>query len=447
MPASGKRTRRTLARKRGSSSRALLTVFAFSTLLAVSIEFAGAALPTTLAELNDWYSEPPAGQNGAALVLQGANLLKVSPTDRTSNIPWIGSAKAQPLDKPQPPALSKAIADFLRVNQAAFFYLRRAADQDLSRYPVDFTKGLDIDMLHLKKAQEASRYLAVLALYEASRSQSSKAAEPLLANFGLAKSLEAEPCLISQRVRGLIVIRAFEALEQTLNRVSLTSDSLSKLQNLLQKAERQELDGLGLFRGIVGDRLSMGTLFDLPPDKAEGILDDIFKQMRLQENLSVTAIHYSGTADKDFTEAFYGRVLDLCKKAHSARSHLIIEECLRQQAIAKEKGLVIGYLNSFRIAHAVTAEVQTLACLRLAGIAVALERYRVAAGRYPETLSQLQLPSGDADTPAPDTTQELDYKKSSKGYVISCVSSELPKGSSGLSFRIVTAGSVGGVRP
>src|SRR5436305_8437769 len=104
-----------------------------------------------------------------------------------------------------------------------------------SRYPVDYTLGLASPLTHLTKIKDVSGYLSLLALYEAIRGESSIATEALEANFGVAKSLEQEPNLLSQRVRIAVIRQAWEALEETFNRVSLTRDSLGRLRDLLTK--------------------------------------------------------------------------------------------------------------------------------------------------------------------------------------------------------------------
>jgi hypothetical protein len=301
---------------------------------------------------------------------------------------------------------------------------------------VDFTVGPNLELPHLKKARDAARYLAILALYEASQGRSSKAAEALIAGFGLAKSLESEPCLISQYVRGLIIAQAFEAAEQTINRVSLTSDSLDKLQEALQKLQRHEADGIGFFRGVVGDKLATAAIFGLPADKAERIINDLTTQMEPEEKLSAAPEKYSRRLDQAFTDTLYARILEISEMSYQHRFVQMTDECLKQKKTAKEEGLVLGYLSALRIAHAVSVEVQTCACLRIAGAVIALERYRVITGDYPATLDELRLLS-DSQNTRDSEHGTLEYKRILRGYVLITCQPELPNGSGQVSFRVV----------
>jgi hypothetical protein len=98
-----------------------------------------------------------------------------------------------------------------------------------------------------------------------------------------------------------------------------------------------------------------------------------------------------------------------------------------QQAVAKEKHYLIGYGVTSGASGAVTREAGSIATLRIARIAIALERLRAITGNYPQTLSELRPVAADLNTQDPYNGQQLQYKRNSPGYVVTTSKSELPK--------------------
>jgi len=400
---------------------------------------ANSALPTTLAELNEWYSQPTNGQNAAELVLRGASLVKISSKSSYSTLPWLDNVKPPDVDKPIPLSMDNAMATFLRENQNAFHYFREAADLEQSRYPIDCTQGPDLPLTHLSKDQQASRYLAICALHAANHGQGSKATEALVANFGLARSLTQEPYVISQLIRFAIIFCAREAMEQTLNRVALPSDSLYKLDDLLQKLERNDTSGAGLYRGMVGNSLAEAAYFDLPLDKGDITITNLLRMFDESEATNVTLANYPRSADKKFTENFYARILELTTNSHPQRISLISTFSSQQMGVAKEKHYLLGYLASTGMRGAFTAEARSIASLRIARMAIALERLRAITGNYPETLGNLSIVAANLNMLDPFNGKQLDYKRNSTGYVITTCEFEMPKGPTHISFQILAA--------
>jgi hypothetical protein len=413
-------------------SLAVFTVLTCSTV-------AHSAVPTTLAELNEWYSQPTNGQNAADLVLRGASLVKISSKNWYSTLPWLDDTKPPDVDKPVPVSMDNAMATFLRENQNAFHYLREAADLEHSRYPIDFSKEPDLPLTHLSKVKLASCYLAICALHAASHGQASKSAEALIADFGLARSLAQEPYVISQLIRFAIIFCAREAMEQTFNRVTLPSDALYKLDELLQKLERNDSSGVGLYRGLVGNRLAEAAYFDLPLDKGDITLTNLLQMFNESEATNVTLANYPRSADKEFTENFYARILELTTNSHPERLSLIGTFSSQQMAVAKEKHYLLGYHDADGMRRAFMAEARSIASLRIARMAIALERLRAITGNYPETPGNLSLVAANLNTLDPFNGKQLEYKRNSTGYVLTTSEFEMPKGPTHISFQIVAA--------
>ena len=232
-------------------------------------------LPKTDAELNQWCPEPPAGKNAAVVFMQGTAAKNVPKEDYyNTNLPWLGKAGSPAIDRPLSLSVSNAIKDFLSRNEAAFNFFRQAAMFKESRYPWDLTRGPDAELKHLGGIIVASKMLALHALGQADRSDGEKAAEGLMIHFALVESLESEPILVSQAVRAESVPYLLFALTQVLNRVAMPAESLNKIEERLELLEKQEAEGYGFKRGLVGARVLIRDFFDMPAEKAAAWLQD-----------------------------------------------------------------------------------------------------------------------------------------------------------------------------
>src|SRR5258705_3402007 len=116
----------------------LLLNFIFA-LTVASGGVAFAALPSSLKELNQWYSSPPTNENAAELILRGADYLDKNSNLWRSNVPWVGAAEIPELDKPLPAAVVRATSDHLRRCDGEPFYFPPGTGLEAGSYPVCFT--------------------------------------------------------------------------------------------------------------------------------------------------------------------------------------------------------------------------------------------------------------------------------------------------------------------
>src|ERR1051326_2576728 len=194
--------------------------------------------PRTLAELDKWYRTPPTGSNAAAFYLKGNSILQITEADLASpDLPWVGKAKAPAPGQPVQVAMKGAMAWIVSRNDAAIAQFRDASRDEESRYPIDLKKGAREPVRHLNGhlvggLNEANRFLALCALSYGEAGQSQEAAEAVVMNLGLARSLEAEPILVSQHRRAEWLCTALESLEQVMNRGTLRPDDLQRLKEI-----------------------------------------------------------------------------------------------------------------------------------------------------------------------------------------------------------------------
>jgi hypothetical protein len=378
--------------------------------------------PRTLAELNAWYVEPPAGQNSATFFTQGLNALQIG---NGANRPSVSKGTLPPPGSPVPPSVKSSMTSLVRANGEALRFFAHGAKFEQSRYPVDLTPGYEALLPHLPKLRSAGLVVEWSGILHAEAHEGKAAADDVLAGLALARSLQAEPSLLSQHVRAALVATAVDTLEQTVDRVTSPPESLTELMNAFKKMEEHEARGGGFNRGLAGERATWITLLDEPAKLRQAlsmpgmeIPADVREQTFAQ--LSSSLMEQQRSLDRIFEQLMTAR-----KAPFPARlgADKVIQERLTEAA--SKKALILGVLlRGFAGRSAKEAEI--LAGLRLGLTAVALEQFRAAHNnRYPTDLSQLTPEYLPAPVLDPFDGQPLRYKANGGGYVLYSIGPDL----------------------
>lgn len=329
----------------------------------------------------------------------------------------------------------RAISEYLRRSEGALYYLRQAAELEASRYPVDFSAGANALLPHLAKLRSVERYLSVCALLEANRGNSDKALEPVRISFALSRSLQPEPCLVSQTVRVKVIMGSLQALEQVLNRVPLTAGQMSKIEECLQKLESIELSGTNFFRGLVGDRLVAPGFYKLDTETQKSLIRLLLPGTNTEQAFQVSGESSVIDADKAFADGLFVSTLKLWQKPIAERVKTVLDETAKQADKAFENRFVVSFVYARRISDAAKTEIRSVASLRIALTAIALERFRLMYGRYPESVEQITAHSPTA-TQNPYNREPFKYERTSRGYVVKFEQPEL-LGTNAITFRVI----------
>ena len=164
-------------------------------------------------ELNQWYAPVPEAEN-AALVLAQAFELRRNYADSRSNLVWNFKLPRhrQPLTAEQ----AELLKGYFELNAAALAKAGEALKLPRSRYPVDFSFGMQTPLPHLallKNLAEIHRSRSELSLMAGDTSETVNAISTIVR---LAGTLENEPILISQLVRLKILGMAVASLSEAL---------------------------------------------------------------------------------------------------------------------------------------------------------------------------------------------------------------------------------------
>lgn len=384
--------------------------------LSAGISFAdNGDLPRTLAELNRWYVEPPAGQNAATKFLEGIAALKITDADTNSaNLPLIGKGELPQSDKPVLPEMKAVMAEFIQRNQSALRIFDQAAQLQQSRYPIDLNQGQATLLPHLPKIKRAAQILELSSISHAVAGQSKEAGDNLLTSLALARSLEFEPVLISQLVRVACKSITMNGLEQTLNRTTLPPQTLDQLEKSLQQSEERETAGFGFTRAFVGEQVIDLRAFDMSTEQYLKVPDNATPQEREQFKLKIKE---AMTADQQHCKATFDQALAVRNQPFPGRLNQDVFS--QAEIVATNKNLFLSSLFFAALNNVAPKEASNLANLRLAKTTIALEKFRrFHSNHFPEALSEL-MPNYLKSVPTdPFDGQSLRYHKAGNGYVL-----------------------------
>lgn len=397
-------------------------------------EFASGApgIPKTLEELNRWYEEPPAGQNAAAFFQQGFDALQITNADKSSaSLPLIGKAAWPQAGAQVSAAMKMALRSLLERNQAALDLFERGARCSGSRYPLDLTKGTETAVSHVGTVRTATQLAALEALWQAESHDGTNAGRGVLLTLASARTLDAEPLVISQLTRFAGEGLAVDALEQTINRAALPPESLTQLQAAFDRAAAYDAAGTGLNRALVGERVTSLAFFDTAPEKVREMFDQAKKNPAISNSVrqafgdSPEQALASLKGQRQFAEESIDQFLVARKESFPAR--LKADDTVTTRANdAKARQYVISAMMLPGLSKVTDREGVSLARLELSRVAIALERFRSAhTNQYPAALREL-TPKFLASIPAdPFDGQPLRYQKGAQGgYVLRSIGAD-----------------------
>jgi len=384
-------------------------------------------LPQTSAELNAWYVEPPAGQNAATFNLQGIKAMQVDGADQIANLPILGKLPPPPPGIPLSLPVKSALTAFVQRNREALQFFAQGAQYEQSRYPIDLTKGPNTLLPHLFGIKRGMQMAEMAAILDAENKDEKTAADDILLTLTLARSLKAEPVLISQLVRAAGVALAVDGLNQVVNRTTLPPESLSELSKAFQSMEDYDARGEGFNRAMAGERAIHLELLKNPDELVRHLnalqTSDISDEQR-RRMIEEVKQPRSLKEEQDYFETTFQQLLSARQESFPDR--LKVDELTRQRATkASGHGLLFNGLLWGGVPGAANREASCLADLRLALTAVALEQFRATHNQYPTALSEL-APNYLTTTPVdPFDGRPLRYRKQVAGYVLYSIGPDL----------------------
>jgi len=370
-----------------------------------------AGYPVTCAELDDWYAIPESAENAADTIIDSFQHYRQWEAEKLKLLPIIGEAELPPRTEPLAEETKTLITQYLADNQKALELLHKGAAIEQSRYPIELSKGFETLLPDLSNIRTGAKLLQLEAVLHADNGKPELAARSITSTFGLGRSLSKEPSIVSQLVRIACQALAVSTLEHTVNRTEFTGEQLVELSRTLVNAE----DHSTIFRAFVGERCVGVSIFKAPAAQIFQVINGGSSQLSV---LGIALYKFAGLADRDaitYLDLMEGYIEAAQLPTHQRRSAVDVIDA-KIGTISRSHILLHAIMPAF--SRVATIDIRAIAQLRTARTALAIERYRLATGNLPDTLSDLLPTYLDAVPKDPFDGEDLRYKKLDTGFVV-----------------------------
>lgn len=366
-------------------------------------EVRAAGFPVTLAELDAWYSIPEGEENAADIYMQAFEMYAVPAS--TDGLPVLGDLGNPKRGERLGPETIKLIENYLADNKETLELIREGAKIEHCRYPLDLKKIFSMDYSIPSDMKKCVMLLNLKIMYEAENGSSRTVSEDIEASMALSRSCESAPLQIYQLVRIACLALASESTKYALNRIQLDDDQLTRLIKLFKDAQASD----GMYRAIAGER---PRLIDYMLDPGK------YPSFGGGNSIGIRLYSASGLMDSGLLE--YIDITDENLEAlrlppHERRAAVkLVEEKMEDMAWYHTYLKVQGFIP-LRICE---LDLRFIAAIETCFTALAVERYRIANGKLPESLDQVAPRFIESVPLDPFDGKPIRYKKLDKGYVV-----------------------------
>lgn len=386
--------------------------------------------PATAAELNAWYATPPEGQNAADEYLLAFDAFTDEGID-CELLPISGCAPDIPLDVTLPEAELAEIGRYIELNALALEHLHRAAQMPGCRWPSDFEhprwlepEYWDSDFEAQRGRRYAARLLAEEALYYRDTGNADAALRSIAETLAIGGAIAGHPSVMFYLTASSINSMAFNSLQNLMATIELSDAQLVMMQRAFREAEQL----LSLASALLGDALEFRPMLDMMISQYPVFLmnptEDYDKKelpVDIARLAGLLVYRYSGMDDSDYLHILRGtkHYIALCAlPSHEAIQHA--KEPLPEYALGSLPAISKDFLY-MRFAmidlQFVIAAVNE-ARFRIAGTALAVERFRLEYSRLPERLEELVPAYLTAAPIDPVDGQPLRYRRDAGDFVL-----------------------------
>ena len=374
-----------------------------------------AGYPVTCAELDKWYSMPENAENAAYTLMDAFSYYKQWDKDKSKSLPVVSQAEFPARREPMDEEMKALIAQYVADNNEALDLIYAGAAIENCRYPIDLSAGFETKLLNLSEIRTAVFLLKLEAILHAENGDGKLAIRSAISGFGIARSLAKEPATISQLVHAACQSLATSTIEYCINRIELADEQLIALIECVHNAERIS----DMSCAFVGERCEGLSFFKAPesmnPDSIDGIpfrpILELYKAIGLAD---ADAIIYLDLMD--------GYIKTAQLPAHQ-RLKAVNAIDTRLQSTSQIHILLHAIMPA--LSRITMIDLRNIAQLRTARLALAIERYRLAAGKLPDALTDLVPAYLDAIPTDPFDDNELRYKKLEAGFVVYSIGEDL----------------------
>ena len=367
-----------------------------------------AGYPVTCAELDRWYTIPEDAENTAYTIIDAFSYYQQWNSEELKSMPLVGRAELPARTEPLAEETKALVGQYIADNNEALELLHAGAAIEHCRYPIDFSAGFAIMVPDLANIRRGAMLLNLEAVLHAESGEAALATRSVISGFGLARSLAKEPLIVSQLVCAACQALAISTLERIINRAEFTDEQLVELDECIYNTERIS----DISCGFVGERCMMSNFFTAPETVSPSHFDGIPPAPVLELYKALGLADMGAIIYLDVIDGYLKTIqLPLHQRQEAAKA---IEGKIR--ATSKFHILLHKLTPSF--SRTITVDIRRIAHLRTARVALAVERYRLAFGKLPDTLADLVPTYLEAVPKDPFDGDELRYKKLQEGFVV-----------------------------
>jgi hypothetical protein len=367
-------------------------------------ELKAQGLPTSFAELEARHKLPAGTPNAADVYAMAfAAYRPFANQNKQDMLPIMGNRSKPEGNAPYPQEEMDAAKQFIEANQTMYDLLHQAGQIPDCAYPRDFSSSGTIfqsDVLTVIKI--AAQTQALAALYYAQQGQSQQAYDHIRDAIRLCESMSREPFLIDHLVQIAIAALSAGTSEDCLKYTSFSAEQLQDLQ-----AQFHQLQGqLGYKTALAGE-----LCYQL-----EYYADPYNPGMAMANTALTRLLRASGLFERNILQS-----IESTQKLMAVDELPVGQRVSRAEAIEQDmEGLNFLYFLA-KIGTPAVSKVYKITLRVRSGIdgiitVLAIERYRLAEKKLPETLEDLvpaYLPEVYVD---PFDGKPLKYRQDDPGY-------------------------------
>jgi hypothetical protein len=374
-----------------------------------------AGYPVTCAELDQWYKIPPNVENAAYTITDAFSYYRLWDKEKSKSLPVVGQAKLPARTEPLPEEMKALIAQYVADNNEAIELLHAGAAIEHCRYSIDLSAGFATLMPDLSEIRSGLYLLKLEAVLHVEHGDSKSAIRSVKSCFGIARSLAKEPITISQLVRSACQNRAATTIEYCINRIKFTDEQLVELIEYIQNSEHNT----DMSCAFVGERCFGIRFFIAPGSVDPGLMGGVPFRPLLGLYKAI------GMADSD--AIIYLDLMEEYMKIYELPLHKRQDAAKAVEARfqSTSQAHILLHVIMPALSRIAIIDTRNIAQLLTARVGLAIERYRLAAGKLPDDLTDLVPAYLDAVPKDPFDGNELRYKRLEVGFVVYSIGEDL----------------------
>ncbi|GEM_PF-1210923 len=329
------------------------------------------------------------------------------------------------------------LAEFLSENQDLIREIHRMAQQGGPVYPLDFSKGFDIELPHLGQLRQAARLLQADAVVKAGEGDYSEAVEDVIAGMKLGDAVAQEPILISQLVRIAVYGIMNDAVQQSGRGEELPPELVSELLAHAAQADNraafaecftgEQVMGLQAFEGIRSGEIGLDGLLGMGIGAAAPFSDTTTLGQIAGEAFALLYASPLGAPWVNMDESAYADIMTRVGRAgelpYYEANPLLMQVEHDVESLPRLRIVSRNLLPA--LSRACMSQARHEANLDLMQMGLLLEQYEVQHGAYPQSLDAIAPGLGSELPVDPFTGESYHYRPSSDSFSLYSVGMNL----------------------